>query len=666
MRVDKEALIKHNWWILLGVFVLLWLVCVVLINTSAADVGGKAKKDFESARSDINTAAGKNPKNSRFNEPWIKYGETYKGQKERVWGDAWEVQKGLFEWPKNDEVNLQRLQYPDDEIAFSERSEYKERLWKKQFENLEAEFDPIEFTGGSGGFVQIMMPGFAGGAGYTGGGGGGGGGADVTQQRQSVGLGGGGGGNSLARAQVVANPASRADAGVWDHFWGSVPSEEECWLAQEDFWVKRELLRIVKAAVMNVARFDEDKNAENKDMPEGIVGRHVFRNNLWEINFLVERQGRQWLISDRSTIKNLHPAQRTVPLSSSPSSGGLHFFVKQGNKKYPFKVDGEPLPYKAIAAFRKQWQVDSIDFRSPFELEQEFETANCPIRLIRTVQLGKHSHRTAGPALLVSKMIKPKSDDLAAGAAGAAPTAAKPATPGLGGGGPPPGASSGAAATDLPDFTPNHLPRHRYLFTTDQCRHIPVALLVVVDQTHKDQLLVALANSRLRVQTTQVQFRHISGESVPANSRGASPHEEDENLVEMAVYGIASLYERYPPKNAPPPSPPPASPGAAGGQTPGAPSKPATSPAGQTPGPAAKATPTTAAATPKPADTSQPTPPTGGAPAPKPAEAAKPADTKQPPPVAKPPDAGKQPETQKPTEPAKPADKGKDADPKKP
>ena len=167
---------------------------------------------------------------------------------------------------------------------------------------------------------------------------------------------------------------------------------------------------------------------------------------------------------------------------------------------------------------------------------------------------------------------------------------------------------------------------------------MPVALVLVLDQEYIADVLAAVANSRLRIQTTQVHWQHLptgavkpplsegegdptvaagsegprpagyspaagpggggrpmagsglkpppgSGLSAPprpgeggsgrpmgggsgapprgvmsprpmggafgpAGGAGAAPTEEedDPNLVELAVYGIASLYERYPPK----------------------------------------------------------------------------------------------------------------------
>jgi hypothetical protein len=170
------------------------------------------------------------------------------------------------------------------------------------------------------------------------------------------------------------------------------------------------------------------------------------------------------------------------------------------------------------------------------------------------------------------------------------------------------------------DSTPNGLRRDRYLQTTETSRALPVGLVLIVDQSNIQDVLVALADSRLRIQTTQVAFQHVRGirpadagdtppgmadrpggldrpppnmgklmpgvgtgarrgggdDDRPAGARGGKfggpggmggmvpppggvpggygapsmtgQDEDDPNLVELSVYCIATLYERFPPK----------------------------------------------------------------------------------------------------------------------
>jgi hypothetical protein len=184
--------------------------------------------------------------------------------------------------------------------------------------------------------------------------------------------------------------------------------------------------------------------------------------------------------------------------------------------------------------------------------------------------------------------------------------------------------------------TPNGLVKNRYLDVRDQVRWMPIGMDLIVDQGNMQDVLTAVANSRLGIQTTQVSWSHVHGirpstaegggeggregvgprspggpggdtagpPSPPAGGYGqgsprpgaggpgmagpppgvgygqgsprpgggsggprqpfnpgdyagfpglggsgaSSSDPEDANLVELSIYGIAALYERFPPK----------------------------------------------------------------------------------------------------------------------
>ena len=164
----------------------------------------------------------------------------------------------------------------------------------------------------------------------------------------------------------------------------------------------------------------------------------------------------------------------------------------------------------------------------------------------------------------------------------------------------------GSGTQTAADLTPNYkIDRDRYLFVTEQSRHLPLAVTLNVDQSHLHEVLAAFANSRLRFQTTQVEFRRVpaaarssSGSTQPGGfgpapgvgdapppmpttpspggsgapsplggssggrrPNGVGPNDfgpntpatgqapaamDNPNLVEVTIYGIASLYERPP------------------------------------------------------------------------------------------------------------------------
>lgn len=156
---------------------------------------------------------------------------------------------------------------------------------------------------------------------------------------------------------------------------------------------------------------------------------------------------------------------------------------------------------------------------------------------------------------------------------------------------------------------PHKLVRLRYLVANEQARRIPVAFSVVVDEAFKEEILASAINSRLAMQITQVHWRHVHtpfpdrttsnnnrqngggfpmgggnqnntegdpyavppgqyGEDPMAGQPGEGgcpdpddmfgrggtdekkPEEEapkttDENLIELTVYGIATVYDRF-------------------------------------------------------------------------------------------------------------------------
>jgi hypothetical protein len=151
----------------------------------------------------------------------------------------------------------------------------------------------------------------------------------------------------------------------------------------------------------------------------------------------------------------------------------------------------------------------------------------------------------------------------------------------------------------------NKINRQRYIHVTPQCKHLPIAIRLIVDQAHVHDVLTAVSNSRLRIQITQVTLTHernvaratqatgtgtvppgsgmvggmVGGtrppmavvppgrgpgmmppmggfagrpypaagggeRGVPANAEATSGFVDNARLFELSIYGIASLYER--------------------------------------------------------------------------------------------------------------------------
>src|SRR5205085_7495160 len=126
------------------------------------------------------------------------------------------------------------------------------------------------------------------------------------------------------------------------------PPREEIWLAQEDFWVKRELLNTIKDALDAVRKMSWK---EVKDLPAGVVSRYRFRNESagWELDLLIEqgegKGARQLVIGKGSEIKNIHPSRRIQALANPRTAKPLAFLLRQGPATATLKIEGEPLPW---------------------------------------------------------------------------------------------------------------------------------------------------------------------------------------------------------------------------------------------------------------------------------------------------------------------------------
>src|SRR4051794_9498689 len=107
LKLDKDAVKKQKFWILLGVFLLIWVIGLVTLKVSGSAPIEDAKKEFEKAKTAIkpHTAAPKNV--DTFLPPWEKYGKQFREHKDKVWEDAWKGQKDLITWPNSPRAPMQ-------------------------------------------------------------------------------------------------------------------------------------------------------------------------------------------------------------------------------------------------------------------------------------------------------------------------------------------------------------------------------------------------------------------------------------------------------------------------------------------------------------------------------------------------------------------------------
>jgi len=611
MKLDKETVVKHQFWFMLGGFALLWLIAITSLKLLAAGPIAAKKTAYEKSAGELKSAQSKKPKNpDTFLPPWKKNADLFRSKRDEIWSAAFELQtKGEpFEtWPAVGQ--MPQLLYPEDTDKSGQpipsgvdRQEYKDKGYAEQFEGLEKIVAPVELLGGVAG---VMEP----------------------QQ------------------------------------WARTPSREECWLAQEDLWVRRELLRVVKDACDRVARFQPEEVKPNEKLPEGVPAgakHRRYRNYNWQMDLFITTKDGRPVLHEKSRLTNVHRARRTLPLAVDGKSIG--FLLKQPNREpYKLVVNGESVAPDAFQELKEPRKSDTIDFNRDFDVDEVFVWETCPVKRIDTIKAPYQSHRTFAMTLKAKEALKKLDPDSAPAEGTDTSGTPSPGGPSMPPGGPtsmggPPAMGSGGGNVGVqgsgagmgklpgmdgrmgmgmgasggtgqpPDPTPrNGIDRVRYLNVTDQCRHLPFGMVLVVDQAHIPEVELAMSNSRLRIQTTQVEFHHIpgirpgdesgggggvpfmpgmpgrggdrrtpmgplagggpmmrppgmmrgsggvgvqgGGAGAPMMGRGGrgpmgppapggtvggdSGEEADPNLVELSVYGIAVLYERFPPKKKP-------------------------------------------------------------------------------------------------------------------
>jgi hypothetical protein len=615
MKLDKETLIKQKFWVLLGAFTLLWLIglCVMLFTLGKIIANHKANYDSALKATDGELKIKGGPKNPiTFLPPWEEHGTLFRNHKNKIWKEAWEEkpveQVKLYDWPEYKKSPLDQLMLEKEPKDPAELLKFRERLFeaREAFRKVlyESEIDGLREH------VKELAP--------------------VELYAGSV--------NNKENFEKLFQPMEWKRTGSDD---APAPTREEMWIVQEDYWVKRDLLDVVKEVLDTSAKMKlvEQVRPGQKD-PEGKLrendlGRFRFRNDTWELDLIIEpgegENRRDRIISGRSTLKNIHPGNRTLSLANPHNQAPLEFVIRQGeliNER--LRINGEDMAPNQAMPLAGQKKITNLtgNFKpeEPFTVHQVFDWYTSPVKRINGIHLAYQSARTAHVPLKSNDALPADPPDAVAGAA-AAPSAAPAAgaskapagmgpAPGMIPGGMP--SASAASAKEANKTLLYGLDKARYLQVTAQCRHLPFGMLVIVDQAHVPDMMAALANSRLRIQVTQVEIVHAhgivpdvaapvdspelqpdlaggpkqgvsdkvrqgptragggtegrldqprargtrmvaprrpgfagqiigqQGSSVAASPTAeAAPEPEDPNVVELAIYGIATLYERF-------------------------------------------------------------------------------------------------------------------------
>lgn len=536
VKINKAFLIKNHFWILLGIYTPLVLVALAMLWTSVADAIEEKRNKIKKTKTDIEAIV--RDTNIR-NQLWLEGGNQKEkdlaAQKEKVWEQVWKGQASMVVWPKfliEKFPELKNKDFGEPITDFPVRDNFinepNEQGYQQMLADMILSVQPIlsnDDVKDLRALKQEKAKTEARTEGKTEG---------VIQFKDGW-------------AKVIRHVTKWVDPGLAR----SAPTSEEVWLALEDLWVQRELLQAIRDANDFVAIFKKTGDSPRPDVTKGEVDRQTFVTPRWKLELIMTRDKLLWQIT------NIGVRQQTL---------GHTFRIKllpEGSKPLDLFVDGEPLmPYQSTP-----WATARVDnpsgppkdfnplgFKGIGGVEQVINWQTAPVKRIDKIALAYRSHRTTPfelkpPPAMVEEVKKEERKE------------------GIGGGSADARFAGGAKQAEK-DST---FDKNRYIDVTQQVRRMPLGVVVIVDQAHVQDVLTAIANSRLRVQITQTQMQRyrgsikpvaegskpaggkkpgIAGPATATTPQSDTPEDEAANLVELAVYGTASLYQKCPEKQA--------------------------------------------------------------------------------------------------------------------
>ena len=522
--MDKETLKKHHFWILLIPFFILAIVLWVGLWTSVADATSERLKDITKHTGNVE-ATSKSAKSQFLRDGLEEQKKELLDRRTDMWKKAWEKQQDIYTFPKefpdNDRAMLENLSFGVDIKDLDLRAQYRtENYYVKEYDKLVKEVQPMQFNGGWKAILKHV---------------------DRWAEKR-------------------------------------VPESEDIWLAQEDFWVQRELVRVAHEVNQKAAVFTEVGKSED-------ALNRKFANRFWEIELKVitDGKGDQYLTGKLKNITNRlqvfginNEMILQVYLDASKDEFPFYFPI-EGN----FLQAGESKDIKQLPKHRLTKRVNELA-----RVVQVFDGRTIPVKRIDRIAMGYASSRTVVFPLKMATFSQKIIDDEAAKAATDSTATGSTVSP-MGAAPPPPSSggemtSGGANSALATDRSNAGLDRKRYINLTAQVRRMPVGMVLILDQNFLPDVLESLTNSKLRFQNSQYHWKRfkaaglsyggpasMTGSSVPSGGGDITPTFSpmfpmgsgsgttntvstnrdplSASMIELSVYGIASLYEKFDP-----------------------------------------------------------------------------------------------------------------------
>lgn len=520
--MNKDALKKHHFWILAGVAPL-FVVLAVLLDWN--DVGAEVEKkqgEYKKAADSLKV----NPKGTKILADLDEQKVTLEKKRAELWEDNWKRQANneitkdadgksvkLFDWPRNTRLAALEAQYPKFGVKIVDTDNTFEVLKKKEV--YEAAYTAV---------AKSIAP------------------------------------------TVFAGNSWRTVLRYVSDWTASTPSFQQVWLALEDFWVQRALLVPIRQVNEAAATFAPQDKGETPL-------KRTFASRVWKLELDA---------SDRKFVRfKLTNTTDRLQLLGVGNTMKLRVWLSEAASARPIdlRIEGEfakagetltvPKPVVALHGIT----VSPDEVKVIHRVEQVLDERTVPIRRVDQVVLGYRDNRNFATELKAPKFYP---EDAATPAVPVGPPGGRPPVGGgddgpVGPGGPRGPAGAAGARTGNPETVLDGN-KKRYLAQNDQVRRMPVAIVLVVDQMFMQDAMVAYTNSPLRFQITQSHWKRfrgtlggpaapggvpggddgdgpapvpVPGGSPAIGSSGVGESQVSSGLVELTIYGVVSLYEKF-------------------------------------------------------------------------------------------------------------------------
>ncbi len=479
-KIDQQALKKHHFWILLGVFALFILILVILVPVLIGSEISEKEAAYESAVKKIEDGSRSVTTQGRIKE-LEKQLEEINNLRAKVWRQMFSRQAGVLSFPEQLTARLASAKF-GSELEDRFRDLYRQdEVYAETYRQMAAIVKPTEFAGG---WPAILHP--------------------------------------------ISWSAAR------------LPTSEEVWLSLEDLCVRREILHILREANETPARFSLETNIGPDQLPKSSLGPKFskrFRNRLYQLDLVItEKERGKFFASGK--IKNLSGRRQVVFQLSLDV--WLNEKALGDGPLQPVPIDF-PLDQLAAGQEANLPEVPIVLNRPPeeiFRVQLRHNNKTVPIKRIDSILLGFNAgHRladrkpTVGKFSTITTSSGGSMEGSEPGALGGASSGQSMAgsmqgamqrMAGMMGGG-----AGQAGGSQSGELTPNGVQKIRYIDVTDQVRRMPIAIVMIVDQSNLPDVLAAFSNSkRLRFHLTQYHWSRHYGQgttvSVPASGRGST------------------------------------------------------------------------------------------------------------------------------------------------